>query len=122
MKPAASPVKPNKASSIKENTHAPHHAHKNRPIDEKEKEFKKSNFNRSVCSYDNNSYGRYAKGNVNFKTRQPTIYNKKQLHLIYQQFKQERQKKIGVPMMITLIILPCYWIVGMFLFSSIENW
>ncbi len=89
--------------------------------DTKEKEFKKSNFNRSVMSYDY-AYGRNPKGNVNFKSKQPFIYNKKQLHLIYQQFKQERQKKIGVPMLLTLLILPCHWIVGMFLFSSIENW
>ena len=85
--------------------------------------FKKS-MNRSIYSYDY-SYGktsRTGKGQINFKSKQMPIYNKKQLHLIYRQFKQERQKKIGVPMLTTLIIMPCYLFCGMFIFSSFEKW
>ena len=49
-------------------------------------------------------------------------YNSKQLQLIYQQYQHEREKRGGVPMLTTLIVMPCYLFCGMLFFSKVEDW
>jgi hypothetical protein len=102
---------------------------------------KRNNFHRSTFSYDyyhnnqtrlannkkNLSYTRLKSGRNNLGgggggLHQPMMYTPKQLHLIYSQYKQERQEKMGVPMLTTLIIIPCYLVCGMLIFSSFEQW
>jgi hypothetical protein len=79
---------------------------------------------RSVHSYDynnlRNSKQRSA-GNFRSNRSMPT-YSTKQLHLIYSQYKQERQEKMGVPMLTTLLMIPLYLAFGMMIFSSFEKW
>jgi len=45
----------------------------------------------------------------------------KKLHLIYRQYQQEKQEKVGVPILTTMAIILFYLIFGMFIFSSFEG-
>lgn len=49
-------------------------------------------------------------------------FNKKQLKYIYREYKQQQREDVGVPLFITLIIMPLYLVAGMIIFSSFEGW
>jgi len=81
-------------------------------------------FNRSVNSFDYSVYKnlKYLKYNPSLRSIHPSFSNKKDFELMYKQYEQERQKKMGVPLFITIIIIPSYLFCGMLIFSSFENW
>lgn len=91
--------------------------------------FKRHAYTRSMYSYDYNQKKKNRRGGgtlphqTTFRSnRSMPMYTTKQLHLIYSQYKQERQEKMGVPMLTTLSIIIVYLVCGMFIFSSFEKW
>jgi hypothetical protein len=94
----------------------------NSPIDAKTGFNRK--FNRSVNSFDYSVYKnlKYLKYNPSLRSIHPSFSNRKDFELMYKQYEQERQKKMGVPLFITIIIIPSYLFCGMLIFSSFENW
>jgi hypothetical protein len=72
--------------------------------------------NRSVYSYEGDKKRQLARLN-----RLP-IYNEKQLEAIYRQYKRQKEDKVDVPMLTTLVIMPLYLVCGMVIFSRFENW
>lgn len=83
-----------------------------------ESNFKRTK-NRSVYSYENADDKKRRMSKLNM--RMP-IYSEKQLDLIYKQYRRQKQDKLDVPMLTTLIIMPLYLVCGMLMFSSFEKW
>jgi hypothetical protein len=73
---------------------------------------------RSVNSWDNKLMNKTS----TMGQRGQPIYNAKQLQMIYRQYQQEKQDRLGVPMLTTFMIIPAYLVAGMFIFSSYEKW
>ncbi len=98
----------------------------NEPSGGENSHFKRNNqLTRSANSYDYNNLKKAAsqRNAANLRSnRSIPAYSTKQLHLIYSQYKQERQEKMGVPMLTTLMIIPLYLACGMLIFSSFEQW
>lgn len=55
------------------------------------------------------------------RSKSLTYYDPKKLHLIYRQYQQEKQEKIGVPIFTVIAIIFGYLFCGMFMFSSFEG-
>lgn len=55
------------------------------------------------------------------RSKSLTYYDPKKLHLIYRQYQQEKQEKIGVPLFTVIAIIFGYLFCGMFMFSSFEG-
>jgi hypothetical protein len=68
------------------------------------------------------SQNTYSKRDSTTRVHRPAPYTTKQLHLLFQQYQQEREKKNGVPLWAVLIMLPVYFFIGMMFFSRVENW
>jgi hypothetical protein len=55
------------------------------------------------------------------RSRSINFLDPKKLHLIYRQYQQEKQEKVGVPILTTMAIILFYLLFGMFIFSSFEG-
>ena len=58
--------------------------------------------------------------------RSPSVshfpFTRNQWQFIYHDFHQRHQEKVGVPILLTIIIMPLYFAAGTILFSEFENW